>query len=332
MQNYSSQNMLFNNNTGDAGVTIANDATTNKPSIYFPTTACGVKSISITTPTTSSFWLTFKIKDDTGTSSVSKQITSAGTTTFDFNTTGQTTVCIQYAMTVWPRISQIDFTTELGLADDVAADNETAIAAMNGKTCNVALNRSFVADGGYYTLCLPFDLSEEQVADAFGICTLAKLTSSELLGEELIHLNFDYVNSIEAGVPYLFLPTADVVNPVFQNVTIDADATKTISTTYFRMIGIYDPTPLTASDYFLGADNYLVPVSGSNPLRPFRAYFQLVAPIQPKTMARVVLHSNQTTDITNANANANTVKVLRNGHLVIIRDGKTYNAMGQIIK
>ena len=38
------------------------------------------------------------------------------------------------------------------------------------------------------------------------------------------------------------------------------------------------------------------------------------------------------TAIDNANANANAVKVIRNGQLLIERDGKTYNAQGAKVR
>ena len=345
---FTAQRVLCNDNTNDAGVTEPNNTTANKPAIYFPTTTRGIESVAIKYVSgTSSFWLNYSYTDGLGTTSQSAQLPASQasdpqTYVLNLNTAGPTSLHFLYAMTVWVRILSIEFTikdsenTPLGLWDyTTSTGNVSKLTEANGQARDVYFMRSFVADGNYYTLCLPFDLSTEQVTAAFGTCSLAKLVSSSLVGSE-IQLTFDYVNNIEAGVPYLFLPEADIAESVFPGVTIDTDAPTTINTPYFRMTGIYNPTSLTSEDYFLGADNYLVPVSGDNPLRPFRAYFTIVEGTSAPAgaPAKVVFNTHHATgmeEITN-DKSPMTKKIIRDGQLYILRNGVEYNAVGKIVK
>jgi len=344
---FTAQRVLCNDNTNDAGVTEPNNTTANKPAIYFPTTTRGIESVAIKYVSgTSSFWLNYSYTDGLGTTSQSAQLPASQandpqTFVLNLNTAGPTSLHFMYAMTVWVRILNIEFTikdsesTPLGLWDYTnSTGNMSKLTEANGQTRDVYFKRSFVADGGYYTLCLPFDLSAAQVNAAFGTCTLKKLATSELQGT-VINLNFVDADHIEAGVPYLFMPTADIQESVFSGVTIDTDAPTTVQTDYFSMTGIYNPTSLTSEDYFLGADNYLTPASNDNPLRPFRAYFTIENPSQQNVPARVVFVSEQATGSDNVQCtkdNVRCTKVMKNGVLYLMYNGTMYNVQGQMVR
>ena len=105
------QNVLFNNNTGDEGVTIPNNTSTNPPAIYFPTTSRKIDSIAINS-FTANYWLSFNWIDADGPHAVSKKIEAAGISTFEINSNGPTTLYILYKMTTWPRIKSIDVFVE----------------------------------------------------------------------------------------------------------------------------------------------------------------------------------------------------------------------------
>ena len=115
-----SQNVLFNNNTGDAGVTIANNDANQKnpPRIYFPKTVRGIKSISISHVNTGQTWFQYTYTDANETKSQSVQTAAASavdaesTDVITLNTTGPTALYITYKVTVWPRITRISFTLE----------------------------------------------------------------------------------------------------------------------------------------------------------------------------------------------------------------------------
>ncbi len=273
----------------------------------------------------------------------------AGSLPASYLTSGQLALQIHIANQVvageYLDIDYIYFTDDITSLDEgtqthkrvvLKEDADNAAAISSNITVDADLQRSFVADGEYYTLCMPFDMTEEQVSNAFGSCTLAKLESSELRGADMIHLNFDYVHSIEAGVPYLFLPSADVQAPLIEGVTIDNAASTEIVTTYFTMRGIYAPTALSAgTDYFL-YDGYLYAVNDNAELKAFRSYFLLSgnAPVPaPGTRARIMFNETQTpTDIDQTTVTPVAEKILRDGRIYIRRGDKVYTINGQIVK
>ena len=212
-------------------------------------------------------------------------------------------------------------------------DNTALLNTYNAQTVDVDLNRSFLADGAWYTLCLPFSMTADQVNAAFGACKLAKLNSSELRGSSLIHLNFDYVNNIEAGVPYLFMPMADVNPVIIEDVKID-NTLRPIETTYFNMNGIFYPTHVATGDYFLGTDNYLIAVKDgdSSNLKGLRAYFTVGAGAPASARARVVMAPTVATDLQENSITTTAEKVIKDGTIYILRGDKIYTTTGQLVK
>ena len=212
-------------------------------------------------------------------------------------------------------------------------DNTALLNTYNAQTVDVDLNRSFVADGAWYTLCLPFSMTADQVNAAFGACKLAKLNSSELRGSSLIHLNFDYVNTIEAGVPYLFMPMADVKPVIIEDVVVD-NTLRPVETTYFNMNGIFSPTRVATGDYFLGTDNYLYPVqeSDNSSLKGLRAYFTVEEGVPASARARVVMAPTVTTDLQENTITTTAEKVIKDGTIYILRGDKIYTTTGQLVK
>lgn len=212
-------------------------------------------------------------------------------------------------------------------------DNTALLNTYNAQTVDVDLNRSFVADGAWYTLCLPFSMTADQVNAAFGACKLAKLNGSELRGSSLIHLNFDYVNTIEAGVPYLFMPMADVKPVIIEDVEID-NTLRPIVTDYFSMNGIFYPTQVATGDYFLGSDNYLYPVQESDhsSLKGLRAYFTIEEGAPASARARVVMAPTVTTDLQENTITTTAEKVIKDGTIYILRGDKIYTTTGQLVK
>ena len=88
------------------------------------------------------------------------------------------------------------------------ADNTAKIAEYADEVVDAYINRTITAINEWFTLCLPFDMNEDKVFEVFGNSTIATLVSSEDRGS-LIHLNFDYVKTIEAGKAYMIKPGKD---------------------------------------------------------------------------------------------------------------------------
>ena len=88
---------------------------------------------------------------------------------------------------------------------------------------------------------------------------------------------------------------------------------------------------------FLGANNSLFWPNVAGNIKPFRAYFSIAggpsnAPLRRGMPARIVEQKHTPTGIDDANVNANAVKHLENGILIIEKNGVRYNAQGQIVK
>ncbi len=232
------------------------------------------------------------------------------------------------------------------LALSETQDNTSVLAALNGQEVAIAIvNRSFTA-GNLYTLVLPFNVDAAQTATNLP-GQLTKLNNSYEKANGDLRVNFVNVDAIEAGVPYLYKPSADVINPAFVGVSVSATLHPTETDNYAKYYGIYAPMNGGAlhdidNAYVLGPDQYLYAVSdlpAEQTMKALRAYFVLnfpsAAPGAPKRLAKVVFNENETettTDIEDLQTDNTCTKVIVNGQLQIIRDGKTYNAFGQLVK
>ena len=226
-------------------------------------------------------------------------------------------------------------------------DNSFMITASDGLIRDVKVTRSFTA-GNLYTLVLPFDVDAAQTASQLP-GQLTKLNNSYLKDNGDLRINFVNVSAVEAGVPYLYQPSADVTNPTFEGVEVSATLHPTKPADgYAQYHGIYAPMEdgnalhAITNAYVLGPDQYLYAVSdlpNNQTMKALRAYFVLnfseTTSGSPKRLAKVVFNENETettTDIEDLQTDIECTKVIVNGQLQIIRDGKTYNAFGQLIK
>lgn len=149
---------------------------------------------------------------------------------------------------------------------------------------NVTIDRTFRADGGCYTLCLPFGLTESDIRTAFPGMQFKQLQDVEEVDDENVVYHFLTVKSTVAGEPYLvqFLNgvTKDVVKPIVKNKFIlaakPATLTGKLSLGSFKFVGTYDPVLLPADGHyrFVGADGkQLVTPNAEGNLKGLRAYF-----------------------------------------------------------
>ncbi|MDD6746684.1 MAG: discoidin domain-containing protein [Paludibacteraceae bacterium] len=233
------------------------------------------------------------------------------------------------------------------VAVDETKDNKAILTTYDGHTVIGVLGRSFTS-GSLYTLVLPFDVDAAQTASQLP-GQLTKLNNSYLKDNGDLRINFVNVSAVEAGVPYLYQPSADVTNPTFEGVEVSATLHPTKPTDgYAQYHGIYAPMEdgnalhAITNAYVLGPDQYLYAVSdlpNNQTMKALRAYFVLnfseTTPGSPKRLAKVVFNENETettTDIEDLQTDIECTKVIVNGQLQIIRDGKTYNAFGQLVK
>ena len=206
----------------------------------------------------------------------------------------------------------------------------------NGAAVNVTLTRTFYA-GMYNTICLPFAVSAAEMNRVFPGAVVKQLTSSSIEeGDFVLNLNFDDVSEMAAGVPYLIRPAADVANPKFLGVTIDKTLRNT-TTTKADFVGNFVAGTITASEnnLFLGANNTLYFPTQDIDILGMRAYFIIHdAPAGVIKRARIVENEQVATDIElqMVNGKCPNGKFIKNGQLIIIRDGVQYNVMGARMK
>lgn len=181
-----------------------------------------------------------------------------------------------------------------------AEDNSQTLQKWQGvKEVNVTLaDRTLYKDDSWNTLCLPFDLSSDQIEDEecplYGatIKTLDATGTYTYKGEEhttgfdsntgTLYLFFKDVDEIEAGKPYLvkWQTATDINEPLFQKVDISSAIADNASSDYVDFVGTYAPQTYTeenTSVLFLKANNTVYYPSGVNPasINAFRAFFTL---------------------------------------------------------
>ena len=165
----------------------------------------------------------------------------------------------------------------LVLADDIIGDE--TLANNDGMTLTVALaNRTI--DTEWNTIALPFDVSAEQLTETFGTGVKLYELSGSTLDNGVLGLEFASATSIEAGKPYFIKASADVVNPTFQSVTIDASANNPSATDYVDFIPTLGVTTVEGSDLrevlVLGAGNTLYnPSVLPAMMKGFRGFFRV---------------------------------------------------------
>ena len=174
-----------------------------------------------------------------------------------------------------------------------ASDNTNVIEENEGNKVNVTLaDRTHWKDGDWNTLCLPFDMSAEQItASVLAGADIRALTSAEFNAGTLT-LNFtpetgdDAVTAITAGTPYLIKWAGDgtdnIVNPTFSGVTISTDVlNKTcdlgngMSITFCGTYGYREFSEADKSVLFLGTGNTIYYPEVGATIAAQRAYFTL---------------------------------------------------------
>lgn len=154
---------------------------------------------------------------------------------------------------------------------------------------SIKIDRSFVADGGWYTICLPFSLTEADIKNQFKRAVFQGFDGVEQQ-DKTINLKFKKVTTTEAGKPYLIKPIKDItaadltfINKLIEQTTpvdvsymLGSDANKT-----FTFKGVF--SPFTANSEELADKNIkflsgekgldLVSPNGTGTMKCYRAYF-----------------------------------------------------------
>ena len=175
------------------------------------------------------------------------------------------------------------------LYDDGTDNNGILRENMNGEATNVQLkNRTIYMDGGWNTLCLPFDLTESQMADRWGEGYQLKSLESASFSNGTLTLNFKDTTAIEAGKPYIIkwdpVQSVNEINPVFTGVTITTARPGSAkfelgdSSMGLEFKGVFNRLDIEGEDHtklYLGGANTLYYPDAAMSVNAFRAYFEL---------------------------------------------------------
>ena len=213
-----------------------------------------------------------------------------------------------------------------------------------GTTPDVRLCRTFYCDGYYNSICLPFDLYEEDLPNSplAGYSSLLQFSSATVEGtgsDRTLAIKLEPATHISSGHPYFIAwdNGDDIVNPVFFDASFTAtQAGRTLDeASGIACWGTYDVTEMGKDNQnllFLGSENKLYWPSSDSKLKGFRAYFAIPSDSNVKGIAASFTDDDIVTGIQRVTIDGQPVKFLRDGKVLIISGDRTFNTTGQIIK
>lgn len=226
-----------------------------------------------------------------------------------------------------PQINSITFYREFDATSTTAWD-----LACDMEETTFDYPRYFTV-GRECTVYLPFDLTAEQVSAAGEFYEFVAFDGS--------NLGFNPVTTTTAYTPYLFVPAT---NLPFKNITTSLKAVDEHPATFGG--ATFKGTLAHAADVkgaesgntvygYNAANGEFVKVTGTGvSIDAFRAYIVIPgAPLSAPARFHVSINKTPTAieEVETTKLEGST-KVLRDGQLFILRDGKTYNVQGQIVK
>jgi hypothetical protein len=151
-----------------------------------------------------------------------------------------------------------------------------------GTAVSVVNTKRTILGGNWNSICLPFAISANDLGNSehpfynAQIMQLSGATFNEAANAE--NINFEAVDEMEAGKPYIIKVDADVENPAFQNVVIGAVEPASTVAGNCTMVGVINPYEFAAADkgiFFLTAGNQFSYVGEPGIMKGMRAYFQI---------------------------------------------------------
>lgn len=197
---------------------------------------------------------------------------------------------------------------------DGSANNTDAINGMSeDKLYKVTLNNRSFGSGKWYSVVLPFSVSQKQMKEVFG--NEVKVLHYNNVTGSTLNLTEHYYQMIVGGTPVLVKPSKDVTDPVFNNVTLTSKEVVAIEdkNSGFKCTGSWENEDYPEYSYFINAKDskfYLYDptkvAAGKTPhAGAFRAWIISNSP-NPAAAAKLTMRingvedENETTAIWNA--------------------------------
>lgn len=152
-----------------------------------------------------------------------------------------------------------------------------------GDYVDVELKRELYAKE-WNSICLPFNVSAEQVVAAWGAGTRV-LEFTSTVGNKLI---LSDRSDIKAGTPYFFQPERVSTDHTYTFTDIEtatwdvSGKVPSITKEPIKLTGFYTPTELPARCYVFGDENKLYHLVSAMPADGFRCYFQDLSGSDPQ--------------------------------------------------
>lgn len=245
-------------------------------------------------------------------------------------------------------LSSMDALTLLDKESATYYDNFQDYDGVEVETVTYA--RNFTA-GNWSTLCLPFDVTEGNLINnglSGQVFAFQHATGNANVGSQVL-LYFIQVSSLEAGVPYLVRTRNNKSNFTFENVTINTEADTEADITdlgkthmtegTIALVGTLRKGTLPKGDkHYMGLMGNKIYYPGENTTVPaYRAYFYDSNPSGVQQRVRIVVDGEDMGELLIDNGELLDAggddraprKYIRNGVLVIEREGVTYDAQGK---
>lgn len=257
-------------------------------------------------------------------------IPAAGTYTLRVHNRTQWSSAILHSVTIAPYVAPSSV-----VMIDTDTDNTRWIADLNN-TVDVQMTRTILG-GMYNTICLPFTVNTTKCKAIFGNDVELYTLGSATISGDILNLQFDAASDIWKGTPILIKTSSDIVNPLFEGVTIERETADRTAREAVTFRGTFVSTDFHNGDQvlLLVANNMLSYPLSDRTLKGFRAYFEVNNPSAsaPIRGARIIAGEQVVTDINLVDIQEDAMeKVIENGQLFIIRDGIRYNALGVQVK
>ena len=175
------------------------------------------------------------------------------------------------------------------LKDDATDNTDQLREFISDQATNVQLkDRVLYTDGEWNTLCLPFDLSEEQLAANLNAGYELKILESASFSRGTLTLNFKDATAVPAGLPFIIrwnpATSTDLISPVLNDVTITTSRPGSVKLVFedssmgLEFKGIFNRFDIEGEDHtmlYLGGSDMLYYPNGPMSINAFRGYFIL---------------------------------------------------------
>ena len=178
------------------------------------------------------------------------------------------TMTVSFTKTAVTPTLPLDENAEASVTEKALNDAKTA-----GSVYDVKLARTLTANV-WNTICLPFDVTAEQIVDVLKSAGNVKEFDREDASKQTIY--FKDATTMVAGKPYLIKPTESAKELVFKGVKITAYEPKNTSGDNYAVYGTFGKYTMKTdgTELFLKTDGkFYIPAASTATMKGFRAYF-----------------------------------------------------------